>query len=148
MYAYTSKYIDFAGTEREETAYFHLSQSDILKMEMEVPGGYAAYGQRIIAAKNVQELMKLFDGLIKKSYGVLSPDGSRFIKGCVKPEIYDDFVSSPVYDELFVKLLTDPDFAATFFNSIIPKELSEEIKNSPEYKAALANTVALPSSNN
>lgn len=143
MFEYKSKYIDFKGTEREESVFFHLSQTDIMKMELEVPGGYAAYGERIIKAKNIQELTKLFDGLIFKSYGVLSDDGSRFIKGEHNPKIYEDFISSPIYDEIFMKIMSDADFAATFFNEIIPKNLSEEIKKTDEYKA-LANINALP----
>lgn len=145
MFSYKSKYVDFLGTEREETVHFNLTQTELLKMELEVPGGYAAYGQRIIDAKNIQELMVLFEKLIKKSYGVVSPDGSRFDKS---EPAYNDFVSSPMYDEIFMKLVTDADFAQMFFNEIIPKNLDEQIKNSEEYKKAMANIQSLPGTTN
>lgn len=130
MLTLKEKYIDFLGNEREEDVHFHISETDLIKMQTEIPGGYTAYAEKIIASKDTVELMKVFESIIKRAYGVLSADGTCFDKS---PENYARFVGTPIYNNIFLRLVQDADFAADFFSKVIPASLSEEVKkNNPE----------------
>lgn len=72
--------VDFGGTERTEDYYFNLTRAEIMEMELTTEGGLVQMINRITAAQSQLELAKLFKQIICKSYGVLSPDGRKFIK--------------------------------------------------------------------
>ena len=124
MYKMTVTYPDFDGTERKEDFYFHLSKSEITKMNFATPGGMEAYLNKIINSKDGEQIMNTFDMFITKSYGVKSEDGKNFRKS---PEILEEFLSSAAYDQIFMELCTDSDKAAKFVNGIIPADLAKEI---------------------
>lgn len=113
----TYTYTDYNGNERTEDYYFHLQEAEIMKLEMGINGGLTAKIQRIIAAQDVPEIMKVFDELIGVSYGVKSPDGREFIKS---PEITKSFMQTEGYNKLFMDFVTKDGFAANFFNELIP----------------------------
>ena len=113
----TITYVDFMGEERTEDCYFNLSQSEISKKELLTPGGYSNMLQKIIDAKDVPSLSAVFIDFISDSYGQLSEDGRRFIKS---PVLTEEFMQTAAYDQLFMKLLTDADYAVKFVNGIIP----------------------------
>lgn len=123
MFKDTINYTDYNGNPRSMTCYFNLTKAEIMKMEMSVQGGFGAYLERIIAAQDQPELMKNFDELIRKSYGVKTPDGG-FEK---KPELYEAFVSTEAYSEIFMKLISDSDYAARFINNIFPAGTAEKV---------------------
>ena len=114
----TITYIDYMGEERTEDCYFNLTQSELSKKELLTPGGYAALLQRIIDAKDIPALSANFIEFISDSYGQLSEDGRRFVK---KPELTEEFMQTAAYDQLFMKLITDADYATKFINGVMPK---------------------------
>ena len=114
----TITYIDFNGEERTETAYFNLTQSEISKKELLTPGGYSALLQRIIDSKDIPALSANFIEFVSEAYGVPSEDGRRFIKS---PQLTDEFMQTAVYDQLFMKLITDAEYATRFVNGVMPK---------------------------
>lgn len=114
----TITYIDFNGEERTEAAYFNLTQSEISKKELLTPGGYAALLQRIIDAKDIPALSANFIEFVSDAYGVPSEDGRRFVKS---PQLTEEFMQTAVYDQLFMKLITDADYAQKFVNGVMPK---------------------------
>lgn len=114
----TFTFTDFDGNERKEDHYFNLMESEVLDMQLEVPGGLTALIERISQEQDVPELMRLFKIIIKKSYGKKSPDGRRFIKS---DEIFADFESTEAYSQLFMELLSDASYGATFIRGILPK---------------------------
>lgn len=118
----TITYTDFDGNERTEDFYFNLSKSEIILLETTTPGGYVTMLQRIIDSKDNIELMNVFTDLIKKSYGVKSEDGKRFIKN---EQVLDDFLSSAAFDEMFTEFFTTENAAAEFAQGIIPKNLAD-----------------------
>ena len=124
MYKMTVTYPDFDGTERTEDFFFHLSKSEITKMNFATPGGMEAYLNKIINSKDGEQIMNTFDMFITKSFGVKSEDGKHFRK---TQEDLDDFLSSAAYDQIFMELCTDSDKAAKFVNGIIPADLAAEI---------------------
>lgn len=118
MYKKTIKFTDYNGVEREEDFFFHLSQAEVLEMDLTTKGGMIGMMEQIIKTRNVPSLITIFKEIICKSYGVKSPDGREFIKN---PEVLAEFVQTEAYSNLFIELATDTDAAIEFFNNIVPK---------------------------
>lgn len=124
----TITYTDFNGGERTEDFYFHLTKAEITKMEMSVNGGMAERIQRIVSAQDQPAIIEVFEDLIKKSYGVKTPDGRGFVK---RKEDLEAFMATEAYSQLFMELATDADAAAKFVNGIVPADLSKQIAANP-----------------
>ena len=120
MYKYTATYTDYDGVERTEDFLFNLSEAEIVEMEYGVTGGM----QRIVAAKDTKRIMDVFKDLIKRAYGVKSPDGRRFEKD---EKLSKEFTETPVYSDMFMKFARDADAAAEFVNKIIPQSVAAEV---------------------
>lgn len=120
----TITYTDYNGVERTEDFYFNLSKAELMEMEMGTTGGFVETVQKITAAKDTPNLVKLFKDFILKAYGEKSPDGKRFIKS---KELSDAFSQTEAYSEIFMELATDADAAAKFVNGTI--EASGEVAN-------------------
>ena len=119
------KYTDYNGVEREEDFYFDLSQAEIVEMELSEQGGLSQLIQKIISAKDIPSLIKLFKELILKSYGEKSADGRRFIKS---KELSEAFSQTPAYSILYMELVSDDKAAAAFVNSVVPQETLAKAK--------------------
>ena len=124
----TITYTDYNGVERTEDFYFHLTKAEITKMEMSVNGGMAERIQRIVSAQDQPAIIEVFEDLIKKSYGVKTPDGRGFVK---RKEDLEAFMATEAYSQLFMELATDSDAASKFVNGIIPADLSKQIAANP-----------------
>ena len=124
MYTIPITYTDYNGMERTEKFSFNLNKAEIMRMEMSVKGGLAEMIQRIVDAQDQPAIIKIFEDLIRESYGVKTPDGRGFIK---RAEDLEAFISTEAYSELFMKLATDADEAAKFINGIIPATLAKEL---------------------
>lgn len=124
----TITYTDFNGGERTEDFYFHLTKAEITKMEMSVNGGMAERIQRIVSAQDQPAIIEVFEDLIKKSYGVKTPDGRGFVK---RKEDLEAFMATEAYSQLFMELATDADAAGKFVNGIVPADLSKQIAANP-----------------
>lgn len=124
MLAKEIKYVDFDGNERTETFYFNLTKSEMMKLEIIEEGGLTNKINRIIASKDGKEIMKLFDELVKASYGEKSPDGRLFLKS---DEIYSRFVAHKAYDEFFWELCTVEGKAAEFVNAVFEQDIVNKI---------------------
>lgn len=120
MYKKTITFTDYNGNQRTEDHYFNLNKAELLRMELSTKGGMVERMNRIIAAQDIPTLVEIFDDLIKKSYGVKTPDGHGFVK---KQEDLDAFMASEAYSVLCVELYTDADAAAKFFNGVIPADM-------------------------
>lgn len=113
----TLTYVDYNGKERTEDFYFHLSKAEILDIETTMPNGsIEEWAKAIFASREYDKLWELFSSLVKKSYGIKSADGRRFMKS---DEITKEFSETEAYPELINKFLTEPDFASNFFNSLV-----------------------------
>lgn len=121
----TITYTDYNGNERTEDFRFNLSKAEIMRMEMSTQGGLAERINRIVAAQDVPAIIAVFEDLIQKSYGVLTPDGRGFTK---KKEDLEAFMATEAYSELFMKLATDADAASKFVNGIVPAGMAQQIQ--------------------
>jgi hypothetical protein len=113
-------YTNFANEEVTETHYFNLSKAELVDMELSYPyaGGLSEYIKKIAEEENGPEIMAMFKKLLRQTYGKKSEDGRRFLKS---DAIWEDFVTSEAYSELFFKLVTDAEAAAEFFNGVVPQ---------------------------
>lgn len=123
MYKKTFTYTDYNGVERTEDHYFNLNKAEVMEMEMSTKGGLAEMINRIIAAQDAPAIIKIFKDLIRKSYGVKSADGKRFIKN---NELWEEFEQSEAYPMLFMELAQDADAASKFINAIVPADLNQQ----------------------
>lgn len=117
MFRYVDVYKDFNGTERKETVYFDLNQSEIIGLEIDSEKGLSEYLQEISDAKNAKEMMRFFTNILHKAYGEKSADGRRFVKS---KELSDAFTQTVIYQDIYAELLTNAEFASKFINSIMP----------------------------
>ena len=121
----TIKYEDYNGNEREEEFYFNLSNAELTKMELGVEGGLSERLKKVLATKDTPQILKVFEEIINKAYGVKSDDGKRFIKS---KELLEEFTQTEAYSQLFVELATNENTAQEFILGILPKKLSDEVK--------------------
>lgn len=110
-------YTDYDGNERTRTAYFNISKPELLELEASEKGGFDKMLNDVIDAQDVGTLLAIFKRILHLSYGVKSNDGDRFIKN---EEVWNEFAQSLAYEELYMKLATDADFAQHFMKGIIP----------------------------
>lgn len=130
-------YTNFNGVEVTETFCFHLTQAEIMQMELETVGGYQGFLQKILDAKDVVSMIKVLNEFIDMSYGVLSEDGKYFTKS---EEDLKRFKATQAYSDLYMSLL-DPDAASAFINAVAPSIPKVENANAGE---EAANTAATP----
>ena len=119
----TITYPDYNGNERTEDFYFNLTKAEITKMELSIKGGLAEMIQRIVAAQDTPAIIEVFEDLIKRSYGVKTPDGRGFVK---RTEDLEAFMSTEAYSQLFMELATDADAAAKFVNGVVPADMAKQ----------------------
>lgn len=127
-------YPDYNKVTRTEEFYFNLTQAEVIEMEYTTSGGLSGMIDRLLAAIDLPELVKIFKELILKSYGVKSPDGKRFIKS---PELSAEFSQTEAYSKLFMELATNANAASEFINGILPTpnpEQKAQIKKALENK--------------
>lgn len=117
MYTKKLTYTDYNGETRTETLYFNLTKAEITEMELMHPGGYSEYLQKIIDAKDQEQLVNVFKTLLLKAYGEKSDDGRHFRKS---EKITSDFESTQAYSEMFVLLVTNTEESIAFVNGIMP----------------------------
>lgn len=123
MFVKDITFTDYDGIERTERAYFNLSQAEIAQYAYSVEGGLYNYVNRLVVRKDIPKLMEMFNEIIKKSYGVKSPDGRKFIKS---EELTKDFMETEAYSVLFMELATKPEAVTEFLNGVMPVKLSKE----------------------
>lgn len=118
MYKETITYTDYNGEERTEDFYFNLTKAELMKLELGTTGGITHKYERIVAAKDAEEIMREFEKILAMSYCEKSDDGRRLVKS---PELYKAFSETEAYSELFMKLITDADYSSKFIKGICPK---------------------------
>lgn len=137
-------YEDFDGNQRTETHYFNLTRVELAEMAFNLPDGISdAIGDnpaeidetkaasRIVASLGQSGVLDYIKELVKKSYGVKSPDGKYFDKD---PKHFKEFASTLAYDSLIIGFMEKPETATDFVNAVIVSSANKK-------------TVQLPASN-
>lgn len=128
MYKTQMTYEDLDGNERTETLYFRFSEAEVNDMQYSEAGGFANMLMRIIEAQDQPTIMKLFRKFILEAYGVKGPDGRGFIKEdpIDGHKLANDFKQTEVFNQYYMKLISDPDEAIRFFNGVFPEKLIKQ----------------------
>ena len=121
----TITYTDYDGMERTEDFWFNLSKTELTKLDAELPGGVLGVLRKNIDKKDRKALVDFIETLILRSYGEKTLDGKRFVK---TPEMAEEFMQTPAYDELFMSILSDTDSQTSFINGVIPQSMAKEIE--------------------
>lgn len=129
MYQKKIKYTDFLGNQREETFYFNLTKAELTNMYNSISGGLDKLLEEIIAKRDIPRIMENFELILDNSYGVIAPDGRRFMKS---PELLREFKETQAYSDYFMQLVTDETEAAAFVEGILPENLREEADSVPQ----------------
>lgn len=117
MFKYTATYVDYNGDERTEDFYFNLSKAELMEMNLRKAGGFESWINRIIQANDQETLVDTFKQIVLASYGEKDETGRRFVKS---DELSKAFSETEAYSDLFMKLVTDADFASEFCTKICP----------------------------
>ncbi len=125
----TITYTDYDGVERTEDFYFNLTKAELAEMEMSQEGGLGKEIEKLVQEKKVSRIIEIFKAIIRKSYGVKSNDGRRFIKN---DAVLTEFTETEAYSELFMELATDSDAAGAFMNGIMPADVEKKAVSAPK----------------
>lgn len=145
----TLTYDNFDGGQDTKDFYFHLGKGDLISMMLESGfeenTNFALYLQQLATGGDTKAMINKFKEIIGLSYGVRT-EGGGFRKS---PEITEDFITSPAFDELFYQICTDDKAAAEFVNGLIPKDMVDaaqgtSISNELAQRMAAATNVPLP----
>lgn len=123
----TIKYLDYNNVERTEDYYFNLSESEIIEFASTEEGDLAEELRKMVAAQDGGRIMRTFKKLLAMSYGEKSPDGRRFEKK--DGELAKAFFETQAYNQLFLRLVTEPEYAAKFIAAVIPQNIPDMKKN-------------------
>lgn len=118
-------YTNFAGETYTDDFYFNLSRAEIIRLQATTKGGYVEILQKLIADRESSEVLKLYEELIKLSYGKKSADGRNFVK---RPEYLEDFMSCGAFDVLYEELMTNDEKALEFINGVTPQLTEKEME--------------------
>lgn len=131
------KFVGYDGQEREEEFMFNLNKAEIIKF-MTQNGDYTLDKLilRLTKERQAKRVMEIFEDLMKLSYGKVSVDGRKFEKS---DELWEDFVRTEAYSDIFSSIVSDGKEAAAFVNGIIPASMADSIA-----KAILENKEGIP----
>ena len=127
MFKHDVTYTDFDGNERTETVYFYLSGPEMVDLQMSYPGGFGEYLQSVSNSQNGLEAWKALDKIVRVAYGEKSPDGRFFVKERDGHKLVDDFVQSPLYEELMVQLMTSKELVESFTKGVMPEKTMKRL---------------------
>ena len=109
-------FVDFNGKERSETLYFNLTEAEVVRIDVKFEGGLVKYIENLDEQARPEDILTLFETLIKASYGEKSEDGKHFLKTDEKADL---FYQSAAYSALFVSLVQEVDSATAFFSGLL-----------------------------
>lgn len=112
------KYTDFKGNEREETFYFNISKSELMKLNFDMNGTMDEFLRDLVAKKDAKGMGEWYRKFILLAYGEISDDGRRFVKDDGK--LAEAFAETNAYDQLYMELLSTEDGALEFFKKVLP----------------------------
>lgn len=115
----TITYVDFNGLKRTEDFYFNLSETELIEMAATAEGDLAENLKKIVEANDGAKIMAVFKDLMTRAYGVISSDGRKFEKK--NGELAKEFFETAAYNQMFMRMVTDPEYASAFITGVIPK---------------------------
>lgn len=131
MYKQVVNYTNYDGEQMSTILRFHLSQTEIIKLNYSTGGALQGKIRRLMEACTIGDIMEVLDDLIDASYGVKSDDGETFAKS---KELLDKFKASPAYDEFYRFVISDEKNLVEFVTNILPAKLAGMVDKIPQDK--------------
>ena len=132
-------YTDYNGDKQTETCYFNLNRTELMDIALDLPEGIVEPSDNekeasihLVDKLGTKGIFNFIKDVVKKSYGIKSEDGRRFIKD---DQITLEFTQTPMYDEIISEFTHDDKAASDFINNVIPAEyINEQIKKNNKKK--------------
>lgn len=134
----TVTYTDFDGKEVTEDLYFHLTEGDLMDWLAKEEDDIITTLVKIMKTSEPKDILPMVKDLLKKSYGVKSPDGRAFIKN---EETSKFFEYTQAFSDIYVDLITNSDNLLDFINGIVP----EKFRSTGNVENTVSMLEALPS---
>lgn len=130
MYKKTLTFVNYDGKEITQDLYFHLNQTDLIKITAKYAKGIKdpkdvnlnKVSQDILSQGDWPKVVSLLEDVILGSYGERSYNGDLFIKS---KEVRDKFEYSVAYAEMFELLLSDNNEMQAFMSKVVEKTSSD-----------------------
>jgi hypothetical protein len=117
----TVTYTNFDGDQVVEDIYFHLTQAEIVKLEVSEHGGLSDALKRLSVTQDGKEIMAIFERIVSAAYGIR--EGGRFKK---TDEIRQEFLASEAYSAFFMELIFSTEAQIEFVRGVVPGEVTED----------------------
>lgn len=116
---------DFNGDTHTAEYQFHLSKTELAKLEAKTQNGLPLHKhlENLMKKNDTNALLLFFIDFVTAAYGVKSEDGMSFKKN---PEITEAFISSPAFDSFFMDLMQDEKLLEEFVQGVMPKDLAAQ----------------------
>lgn len=105
-----------------EDFYFHLSEADIVELQVHYKEGWIETMQRLIREGDNEKIYETLKRVIFKAYGKRSENGRVHIKN---DAVREEFEGSEAYSALLMELLQNTDLMIEFFNGIVPRGVGD-----------------------
>lgn len=139
-------YTDYDGNEQTETAWFHLSKTKRLDLQV-TDGRWSQESMRSLFDRFTAELkeeapdrrvfkemLDMVKAIIRESYGVRSEDGKGFKQS---DELSEAFVDSAAFPELYTELALNPEAQMEFVQGIVGATTEQAEEARKQVEAAL-----------
>lgn len=123
MLTRTVTYNNFDNEPVQKVLHFNLTKMQLMDMEVHPEEGKDKLSDRINAIKQatkLEDVMGVFEDLLKTSYGIRTKDEDGEDYFDQDPKHWEKFRKSPAYDELFWSVFTNEGESAKFINELIP----------------------------
>lgn len=127
----TITYEDWNGKTRTEDFYFNLTRTECAELEFGLGPGKSLSSsfQTLIDNNDMGVIVATVKKLLLTAYGVKSDDGRRFIKN---DEVREAFEQNPAFDQIYMDLATNAEYAADFLTAILPSNVTEALGANPK----------------
>lgn len=125
MFKKTVTYRDFNDVERTEEYFFHLSTTEVLKLEKNKDGSLSEQLEKIQRDEDEAAMLDMITKLVLLAYGEKSEDGRRFVKS---DKLVEEFTETEAYSQIFLDIMTNENELIDFITGILPKEMSQEVQ--------------------
>lgn len=120
------QYHDLDGDIREDDFYFSMNETQYARMNGMFPGGLQAFAMKAAKDKNVDDMFRVIDTLVREAYGERQANG--FVK--VAPngqKLADFFINTEAYDNLLTELMKSEDTLMSFMTGCLNKNAQERV---------------------
>ncbi len=137
MIAIKVKFLNFDDVEQEKVCHFHLSKTEVAKLDIKY-GGVKEYTKKLQENNDNNKLYEFIEDVVFSAYGVRK--GDAFVKN---EEILEQYKYTNAHEAVMIQMLEQPNGTglSKFFMGCMSAEskkaIAQEAKHNPEMKSQL-----------